>query len=135
MAAKTSTKARQREADTSKPLSPKQLAIFAFVRKFIRDSGRVPSLKEIQQASLELSRVALSYNLDVLEKRKYLTAARTDGEVIVQLGEQAEKEAPLWRMVDEGLAYWSGGKPKGSKNPIKLTPGPSISDMIHEMRK
>ena len=40
----------------------------------------------------------------------------------------------LWLMVREGKASWSGGKPKGSKRPVKLTPGPPISDYIVEER-
>ncbi len=44
-------------------------------------------------------------------------------------------EGYLWLMVRDGKATWSGGKPRGSKHPVKLTPGPSISDMIHEMRR
>ena len=44
-------------------------------------------------------------------------------------------EGYLWLLVRDGKAEWSGGKPIGSKHPVKLTPGPSISDMIHEMRR
>ncbi len=33
------------------------------------------------------------------------------------------------------LISWSGGKPLGRKNPIKLTPGPSVSDYIIEERQ
>jgi tetratricopeptide (TPR) repeat protein len=43
-------------------------------------------------------------------------------------------EQALWDLVHNGFATWSGGKPKGSKHPVKLTPGPPISDYIHEMR-
>ena len=40
----------------------------------------------------------------------------------------------LWTMVKAGAATWSGGKPKGSNPPIDVTPGPPISDFIHQMR-
>jgi hypothetical protein len=40
----------------------------------------------------------------------------------------------LWLLVREGKVSWAGGKPKGSNNPVKLTPGPSISEIIYEMR-
>ncbi len=43
-------------------------------------------------------------------------------------------DAYLWRMVERGEASWSGGKPKGSKRPVKLTPGPPVSDYIVEER-
>jgi len=58
-----------------------------------------------------------------------------------ELREQAEKvhrlalEALLKDLAAKGFAYWAGGKPKGSKNPVRMTPGPSISEMIHEMRQ
>jgi len=41
----------------------------------------------------------------------------------------------LWRMVRLGLLTWSGGKPKGSKNPVKVSPGPYISDYVIEDRR
>ena len=40
----------------------------------------------------------------------------------------------LWLLVREGKAYWAGGKPKGSKHPIELAPGTSVSDYIIEER-
>jgi len=43
-------------------------------------------------------------------------------------------EGYLWLMVREGKAEWSGGKPKGSKHPARITPGPPISDYIIEDR-
>ena len=44
-------------------------------------------------------------------------------------------ELQLWDLVDAGVASWSGGKPKGSKHPVKLTPGPSITEMVFEARR
>ena len=41
----------------------------------------------------------------------------------------------LKRLVESGFASWSGEKPKGSKNPVKLTPGPPVSDDIVEERQ
>jgi tetratricopeptide (TPR) repeat protein len=41
----------------------------------------------------------------------------------------------LWSLVEEGFASWSGGKPKGSKRPIRVTPGPPISDYIVQDRE
>jgi hypothetical protein len=40
-----------------------------------------------------------------------------------------------WRMVRLGLITWSGGKPKGSDPPIRVTPGPPISDYVIEDRR
>ena len=44
-------------------------------------------------------------------------------------------DAMLRRLTKSGFASWSGGKPKGSKRPVKLTPGPPISDYIIEDRE
>jgi len=44
-------------------------------------------------------------------------------------------EELLWSLVREGKAAWSGGKPKGSSKRVQLTPGPSISEMVHEGRR
>jgi hypothetical protein len=40
----------------------------------------------------------------------------------------------LWLLVREGKAHWAGGKPKGSKHPVKLPPGVSASQYIIEER-
>ena len=38
-----------------------------------------------------------------------------------------------WRLVEEGLASWSGGKPQGSRNPVKGR-GRLVSEIIVEDR-
>jgi SOS-response transcriptional repressor LexA len=134
MTPKSSTKDRRAGEEASKPLSPKQLVIFAFVRRFIRDSGVSPTFAEVRDGNPELTPDSLTYNLRVLQQRKYLQVKRHGGVSLVHLGEKAKKELELWRLVDEGLALWSGGKPKGSSPPIEITSGPPISDFIHQMR-
>ena len=44
-------------------------------------------------------------------------------------------DASLWNLVKSGFASWSGGKPEGSKNPIKITPGPPVSDYLIQDRR
>jgi tetratricopeptide (TPR) repeat protein len=44
-------------------------------------------------------------------------------------------DAFLWRLVDSGQAAWSGGKPKGSKSPVKITMGPPVSDYVIQDRR
>ena len=39
-----------------------------------------------------------------------------------------------WRLVEEGLASWSGGKPHGSRNPVKGR-GRLLSEIIIEDRE
>ncbi len=43
-------------------------------------------------------------------------------------------DAALRHLVAEGFAEWSGGKPKGSKHPLKPKAGPTVSDYIVEER-
>ena len=61
-------------------------------------------------------------------------ALEPDDEQVRALSKRVSQTA-LLRLVDQGFARWSGEKPRGSKSPIRLTPGPSISEMIHEMRE
>ncbi|HLF71937.1 MAG TPA: tetratricopeptide repeat protein [Dehalococcoidia bacterium] len=65
--------------------------------------------------------------LDALGKRVHETDSAKVRRSIVEMA--------LRDLVRSGFASWDGGKPKGSKNPIKLTPGPSITEMIHEGRR
>jgi tetratricopeptide (TPR) repeat protein len=44
-------------------------------------------------------------------------------------------QALLMHLTQSGFASWSGEKPKERKNPVKLAPGPSISEIIDEMRE
>jgi antitoxin (DNA-binding transcriptional repressor) of toxin-antitoxin stability system len=39
------------------------------------------------------------------------------------------------RMVAEGRAQWSGGKPKGSPRRITLTSGPTLAETVFEDRR
>lgn len=43
--------------------------------------------------------------------------------------------AALWKLVAEGKANWSGGKPKGSDQPVTLKGGPSMAQTIIEDRE
>jgi Flp pilus assembly protein TadD len=83
-------------------------------------SGRAIALFQLDQ--LKESVVAFNESL----------AFRPDDEVAAM--RHAALEALLWNLVDQGFASWSGGKPKGSDPPIEVTPGPPISDLIHQMR-
>ena len=49
--------------------------------------------------------------------------------------EQKNDHAWIWKMVAEGRAHWSGGKPTGSKNPPKNTGQKLGSDIIIEDRR
>ena len=40
-----------------------------------------------------------------------------------------------WLMVRNGTAFWGGGKPRIPERPIEITPGPPISDLVHQNRR
>jgi Flp pilus assembly protein TadD len=83
-------------------------------------SGRAIALFQLDQ--LKESVIAFNQSL----------AIRPDDKVAAM--RHAALEALLWNLVEQGFASWSGGKPKGSDPPIEVTPGPPISDLIHQMR-
>ena len=56
------------------------------------------------------------------------------GHPIVEETRKALVEMALWRLVESGSASWSGGKPEGNEEGIEVTPGPPVSDLIHQMR-
>jgi len=40
-----------------------------------------------------------------------------------------------WKMVADGHAHWSGGKPEGAPRRVRLTSGRSVSDAVLEDRR
>lgn len=58
------------------------------------------------------------------------------GKPIATLAPVEEKDDLAWlhKMVAEGRAHWSGGKPTGSKNPPKNS-GRPLSDIVIEDRR
>ncbi len=44
-------------------------------------------------------------------------------------------DAILRRLARRGVISWAGGKPKGSEPPIPITPGPPVSDLVHQSRR
>ena len=54
---------------TSKALSPKQQAIFGFIREFIREHDYPPSIRDIQDGCSISSTSVVDYNLKALERQ------------------------------------------------------------------
>lgn len=48
--------------------------------------------------------------------------------------ERAEEDSQLISLVREGFAVWNGGKPAGSKTPIKIK-GKTVSEIVLEDRR
>ena len=116
-----------------KGLSPKQEILFAAIRRLFRYGGQVTSGR-LRESCSEISSASLLYNLQVLEKLGYVRSEHKPDGSRLELGERALKEEYLWRLVDEGIARWNGGHPKGSKNPVRITPGPPVSDYVIQDR-
>jgi hypothetical protein len=64
----------------------------------------------------------------VVAKRK---PAKSDEDAV--LSEKTRMQ--LMRLIAEGFAEWDGGKPTALEPRVVLTPGPDISDYIHEDRR
>jgi len=89
----------------------------------------VAGLRSAISSLLELGKLDDAYEL--IERR----LASQPGNSTLQKLKRKILDAYLWRMVEEGLADWSGGSPKGSPNPVEITPGPPISDYVIEDRR
>ncbi len=49
--------------------------------------------------------------------------------------EPREDLAWAYKMVAEGRAHWNGGKPKGSRRPVRIKNGRLASDVVLEDRR
>jgi prevent-host-death family protein len=77
----------------------------------------------------------LSHHLKRVRAGARLTVTER-GKPIATLSPVKEPDDLAWlhRMVAEGRAHWSGGKPQGSKNPPRNT-GKLLSDIVIEDRR
>jgi prevent-host-death family protein len=77
----------------------------------------------------------LSHHLKRVRAGARLTVTER-GKPIATLVPLDEKDDLAWlhKMVAEGRAHWSGGKPKGSKNPPRVR-GQRVSDIVIEDRR
>jgi prevent-host-death family protein len=77
----------------------------------------------------------LSHHLKRVRAGARLTVTER-GKPIATLVPVEEKDDLAWlhKMVAEGRAHWSGGKPTGSKNPTRLKGSP-LSDAVLEDRR
>ena len=77
----------------------------------------------------------LSYYLGQVKKGRTIHVAERGHQVaiIIPLPRDADEEA-VWRLVRSGRASWSGGKPEGSRHPVKVI-GPSVAQAVIEDRR
>ena len=57
-----------------------------------------------------------------------------DPSVFAELRREMVAES-LKALVKSGFASWSGKRPKGSKNPVRISPGPPVSDYVIQDRR
>lgn len=77
----------------------------------------------------------LSYYLRKVKKgEKVLVTERERIIATIVPMEMVEEGSRLLSLVNEGFASWKGGKPAGSKNPVKIR-GKSISEIVIEDRR
>jgi prevent-host-death family protein len=77
----------------------------------------------------------LSYYLrEVKEGEKVLITERDKVIATIVPMERADEDSKLLSLVKEGFAVWKGGKPVGSRHPVKIK-GKTVSEMVLEDRR
>lgn len=77
----------------------------------------------------------LSYYLREVKKgERILVTERERVIATITPVERAEEDSQLISLVREGFAVWNGGKPLGSKAPIKIK-GKTVSEIVLEDRR
>lgn len=77
----------------------------------------------------------LSYYLREVKKGEKILV--TEREVVIATitpAGRTEEDSQLISLVREGFAVWSGGKPVGSKAPVKIK-GKTVSELVLEDRR
>ena len=90
------------------------------------------------EVSVRELRNNLTQYLRRIEQGERVTVTRR-GKAVATLEPVAQPvsdvDAPLWKMVREGKASWSGGKPEFAEPRIRMRgKGPTLSEMIIEDR-
>ncbi|MBI5380155.1 MAG: type II toxin-antitoxin system prevent-host-death family antitoxin [Nitrospirae bacterium] len=77
----------------------------------------------------------LSYYLrEVKRGEKILITEREQVIATITPVERATEDTRLLSLVKEGFAVWRGGKPAGSRTPVKIK-GKTVSEMVLEDRR
>ena len=88
---------------TSKALSPKQQAIFAFIRDFIREHDYPPSIRDIQDGCSISSTSVVDYNLKALERQGVIRRDREVSRAIELVGRVRMRTVPIVGQIAAGL--------------------------------
>ena len=77
----------------------------------------------------------LSYYLRKVKKGEKILITERDQVIATILPvERSEEDSRLLSLVKEGFAKWKGGKPTGSRHPVKIK-GKAVSDIVLEDRR
>ena len=77
----------------------------------------------------------LSYYLRKVKKGEKILITERDQVIATILPvERGEEDSRLLSLVKEGFATWKGGKPTGSRRPVKIK-GKAVSEIILEDRR
>lgn len=77
----------------------------------------------------------LSYYLREVKKgEKILVTERKKVIATIVPVERAEEDSRILSLVEEGFAVWTGGKPSGSRRPVKIK-GKTVSEIVLEGRR
>jgi len=77
----------------------------------------------------------LSYYLREVKKGEKILITERDQVIATILPvERGEEDSKLLSLVKEGFATWKGGKPTGSRRPVKIK-GKAVSEIILEDRR
>jgi repressor LexA len=86
----------------SKALSPKQQAIFAFIRDFIREHDYPPSIRDIQDGCGISSTSVVDYNLKALERQGVIRRDREVSRAIELVGRVRMRTVPVIGQIAAG---------------------------------
>jgi prevent-host-death family protein len=86
-------------------------------------------------AGIRELRNRLSYYLRKVKKGEKILITERDQVIATILPvERSEEDSRLLSLVKEGFATWKGGKPTGSRHPVKIK-GKAVSDIVLEDRR
>jgi len=88
----------------------------------------------IEAGIRELKNRVSYYLREVKKGEKILVTEREKVIATIVPVERAEEDSRILSLVQEGFAAWKGGKPSGSRRPVKIK-GKPVSEIVLEDRR
>jgi prevent-host-death family protein len=90
----------------------------------------------VQTVGIRELKARLSRYLALVKRGARITVSdRGRAVAVISPAKQEELDERLEAMLRDGLAKWSGGKPRGLERPVRLKKGPPISETILKDRR